>query len=163
MSFPSVKERAYKALVGPLVEYAATVWDPSTQKPIAKLEGIQRRGARFVLNRYHNGSSVRLLLERLEWPSLEQRRKTARVAMLYKIKNGLVQTFRPRAQLTPLPPRERRGHDQQLTLIPRRTQYRQSSFLPRTPRDWNSLPAEIVVPCCTPDTFVARVSHFHSQ
>ena len=54
ISSPSVEKRAYNALVRPRVENAATVWDPSTQKHIAKLEGFHRRGSRFVLSRYHN-------------------------------------------------------------------------------------------------------------
>ena len=40
------KEKAYKTFIRPLlVEYACTVWDPTTQKVVAKIEMIQRRAA----------------------------------------------------------------------------------------------------------------------
>ena len=46
------KERAYKALVRPIVEYSAIVWDPCVAKNIKQVEMIQRRAARSVLGRY---------------------------------------------------------------------------------------------------------------
>ena len=42
------KERCYKTLVRPTIEYPSTVWHPCTSKNIDKLEMIQRRAARFV-------------------------------------------------------------------------------------------------------------------
>ena len=110
-----------------------------TQKSIDKLEAVQRRAARFVLNRYHNTSSVNLMLDSLGWPSLEQRRKTSHLGVMYKIYNALVQCHIIKTKLVPPPPRQRRTHCQQLGLITTRTQYRGGSFLPRTIRDWNSL------------------------
>ena len=58
----NIKEKAYKAFVRPLLEYSATVWDPYTQKNKDRLEAVQRRAARFILNRYHNTSSVTRML-----------------------------------------------------------------------------------------------------
>ena len=49
-------------------------------------------------------------------------------------------------------------HDKQFTLLTTRTQYRGSSFLPKTIRDWNSLPME-VVEAPTRDAFMSRVSN----
>ena len=72
----NIKEKAYKDFVRPLLEYAASVWDPYSQKNISKIEAIQRRAARFVLNRFRNTSSVNNMLEALGWPTLEQRRQT---------------------------------------------------------------------------------------
>jgi hypothetical protein len=34
----------------PTIEYAATVWDPTSQGKFKALENIQRRAARFVTN-----------------------------------------------------------------------------------------------------------------
>ena len=51
---------------------------------------IQRRAARYVVNRYHNTSSVTSMLEELKWPTLEERRQRARLVLMYKIVNGLV-------------------------------------------------------------------------
>ena len=44
----AVKEKAYKAFVRPVLEYAASVWDPYSQTHIDKLKAVQRRAARFV-------------------------------------------------------------------------------------------------------------------
>ncbi|KAL8595170.1 hypothetical protein ACOMHN_013843 [Nucella lapillus] len=154
----SVKEQAYKAFVRPILEYASSVWDPHTQKNIDKLEAVQRRAARFVCNRYHNTSSVSRMLDSLGWQSLEERRKLARLSMLYKITNSIVHCPGIKSKLAPLPPRQRRGHCQQFGLITCRTQYRSAAFLPSTVKDWNSLPAA-VVEARTVDTFVSRASH----
>ena len=52
------------------------------QKDINKLEIIQRRSARYVTNRYHNTSSVEIMLQKLQWPTLEERREKARLTLL---------------------------------------------------------------------------------
>ena len=49
---------------------------------------IQRRSARYVTYRYHNTSSVETMLQKLQWPTLEERRMKARLTLLYKIANG---------------------------------------------------------------------------
>ena len=43
------KQRAFKALVIPILDYASAVWNPHTQKNISALEKIQNRGARWVV------------------------------------------------------------------------------------------------------------------
>ena len=43
-----------------------------------------------VTNSHNNRSSVNQMLEHLEWKSLEQRRKDARLTMMYKITNEKV-------------------------------------------------------------------------
>ena len=60
-----LKTTAYQALVRPLLEYGCTVWDPYTVGCIQQLEMVQRRAARYVLNRYHNTSSVTDMLSQL--------------------------------------------------------------------------------------------------
>ena len=137
-----IKETAYKAIVRPILEYASGVWDPHTTKLIRKLEMIQRRAARFCLNRHHNTSSVDAMLTTLAWPTLQQRRKQARLTMLYKIRNGLVTGTYP--QLVESAGRRRRTHDRTYLRIPCRTDYRKYCFLPRTICDWNSLPHDTV-------------------
>ena len=73
---PLVKEKCYKLMIRPIIEYTPTVWAPYLQKDILKLESVQRRSARFVLNDYARLSSVTNMLQRLGWSTLEQRRNS---------------------------------------------------------------------------------------
>ena len=99
----AIKEKTYKAFVRPILEYASSAWHPYTQKNIDKSEAVRRRTARFVLNRY-NTSSVHRTLDSLRWPSLEQRRKTSRLGVMYRTYNGLVQCPIIKTKLVPPPP-----------------------------------------------------------
>ncbi|KAI8494635.1 hypothetical protein Bbelb_278610 [Branchiostoma belcheri] len=144
ISSVSIKEKAYKTFVRPLLEYASSVWDPYKQKDIDKLESIQRRAARYVLNRYHNTSSVTNMLAELGWQPLAERRRSARLGMLAKINQGIVQCPIIKSKLVPPPSRRRRTHNYQLSQIKTRTQYRDFSFLPRTIKDWNAAEVDTV-------------------
>ena len=69
---PRIKEKLYNSLVRPHVEYVSAVWSPHKVKPIHQLEMVQRRAAWWTLNRHHNTSSVKGMLEDLQWRTLEQ-------------------------------------------------------------------------------------------
>ncbi|KAK6169191.1 hypothetical protein SNE40_020289 [Patella caerulea] len=154
-----VKENAYKSLVRPLVEYASSVWDPYQQKDIYRLEMIQRRAARYVSNRFGNRSSVDHMLNHLNWRSLEQRRKDARLTLLYKIVNDKVCIEKSGRLITPSRrTRHTQQHSFQITSCS--SDYRKFSFFPRTIREWNSLPPDIVT-LETSDAFKAQVSLLH--
>ena len=43
----SIKDKCYKTMVRPQVEYASSVWDPHTQRNITRVEQVQRRATRF--------------------------------------------------------------------------------------------------------------------
>ena len=60
-----VKERCYKSLVRPILEYASTVWDPYTQANIYKLEMVQRSAARFVFQNYRRNASPSAMINEL--------------------------------------------------------------------------------------------------
>ena len=63
MAFHPGREKAYLVFVRPLLKYTSSVWDPYyTKRNIKKIEAIQRRAACFILNRYHNNSSVSAML-----------------------------------------------------------------------------------------------------
>ena len=86
---PQIKEYAYKQFLLPSVEYCSAVWDPYHQGDVLKLEMIQHRAARLVLNkpwhRNQQNDSITDMLSSLTWPSLEDRRKATRLILLFKI------------------------------------------------------------------------------
>ena len=80
------KSLAYKTLVR-ILEYSSAAWDPYTKENVKKLEMVERRAARYVLNRYNYVSSVNEMLQELQWNTLEERRKKDTLVMFYKIHN----------------------------------------------------------------------------
>ncbi|XP_071477587.1 uncharacterized protein [Diadema antillarum] len=143
LNSPKLKTTAYRTLVRPLVEYASSVWDPSTARNISKIEMIQRRAARYTLNRYRNTSSVSSMLQELGWTSLQQRHSVIIIVMFYKIHTQCV-PFNCEAFITKST-RPSRVVNTQGFLIPQsRTQQHQNSFFPRTVRSWNALPDDVV-------------------
>ena len=88
----NIRECTYKQLVLPLIDYCSAIWDPYTKNDISKLKMLQHRAACFVMNRpwyrqCHNVSITKILAE-LHWPTLQNRRKQARLILMFKIVNG---------------------------------------------------------------------------
>ena len=53
---------------------------------------VQHRAARFVTGqpwRRNNRDSITNILENLQWPTLQERHKTARLVLLYKVLHNL--------------------------------------------------------------------------
>ena len=138
-----IKDTCYKTFVRPQLEYAATVWDPHTDINIAKLEGAQRRAARFVRNDYNYTSSVTEMMRALEWESLQQRRHQAKSVMMYRIVNSLVD-IPPREYLHPQGTAVTRGHQCRFMVPYSRTDTFRMAFFPSAIRLWNQLPESIV-------------------
>ena len=136
-----LRELAYSSLVCSTLDNCASIWDPYLAADKRKLETIQRRAARFVTRDYHRTTSVAGFLSRLEWRTLEERRRRARLTLLFKIKNNLV-GIDANQYLTPADPWTRGGKSN-FKHISAKLEQRQNSFFPRTIRDWNSLPSNI--------------------
>jgi len=139
----NIKTQAYSGLVRPILEYAASVWDPYTKSNINKIEMIQRRAARYVCNDYRRTSSVTEMLQQLGWKSLEQRRKIIRLIMMYKLLNGLVASDGLPA-LSTIHRRSRHTNSRALKVPSSKTDYHMFSYFPRSIRQWNVLPENIV-------------------
>ena len=140
----TIKVQCYTTLVRPIVEYAAIIWDPVTQRNIYELEMVQRRAARFVTGNYRTTCSVTKMLQDLQWPTLQDRRRKAKVTMLYRTVHHLVaipsHTYLvPRGASLPT-----RGHDIRFLLPYSRIQSHQQSFFPSAIRLWNDLPSAAV-------------------
>ena len=79
-----MKASSYLTLVCPIMEYAASVWDPHHLNDIQALEKVQHRAAHWVMNDYSWYSSVSAMLHSLSWPSFQLRRRISRLQTFYK-------------------------------------------------------------------------------
>ncbi len=110
---------------------------------IQKLERIQSKAARFVLNCYDLMTSVTQMRQELGWPTLQSHRFTARMTMCYKAVHGLVHLSCP--DYLTLKSRTMRGeHTNQYTVVQTRTDVFKYSFFPRTIRCWNILTVTLI-------------------
>jgi len=119
------------------------VWDPHTADKIYKLEAVQRRAARFVKNNYDKRSSVTSMLKDLGWMTLAERRKITRLYIFYKAHEGYL-SIPVRNLLHPVTRLTRRSHNKSYIELQTNKDTFKFSFVPRTLKEWNSLPSEIV-------------------
>ena len=87
-----LRKQAYfsRHFVRPHLEYCSTVWNPYIKKEVNKIENIQHRAVRFVLNNYNQRESVSALINHLRWDSLEKRRQLSYLLLMYRIQNQLI-------------------------------------------------------------------------
>ena len=138
---PEVKSRLYQALCRPCLEYATSAWDPWQQGDQTKLEGVQRRAARFCYRDYRwEEGVVTTLLGRLGWESLAERRQKRRLVSYYKITRGGLVVDLPRD----LRPNLRPGRQGQFFQLECHSTLYQNSFFPSTIRVWNGLGGAIL-------------------
>ena len=139
---PFIKNSCYKTLIVPILEYACTIWDPHTLKDINKIEKIQRRTARFVKNSFSWSTSVSSLINSLNWQTLQSRRSSLKVTMMYKIVHNIVSIHQGH-YLTPCTS-STRHHNFTYKIPYSRVNSHLYSFFPSTIRLWNSLDSETV-------------------
>ena len=48
-----------------IIEYAFPVWDTNNKNLIQKVESVQRKPARFILNNYNKDNSVSKMIKKL--------------------------------------------------------------------------------------------------
>ena len=137
----AIKTLCYQKFVRPIVVYASTVWDPSTEKNITSVENVLRQAARFVKSDYRRRSSVTTMLESLNWMSLASRRAEAKLVMLYRITNNLVDVTT--SALTAAPTRTRGNTHRYLQPFTRIEAYKHSLF-PITIKSWNKCTQQLV-------------------
>ena len=109
-----------------------------------EIEKIQRRAARFVTSDYQNYElgSVTTLLKDLGWKSLKIRREVDRLCLLKKgLDNNAIM---PLDELSMPVRKTRHMHYGYYSMICARTNIFKLSFVPRTIRDWNNLPHNVV-------------------
>ena len=136
----STKSLAYTTLVRPILEYGAACWDPYREGQIHALDRVQKKAAKFA---YHTSES--------NWETLSQRRKIARICALFKAYSGEKAWTFIGERLQRPNYLSRIDHDWKIRNRRQRTDIGKFSFVNRTIRLWNRLPAEILgtLPCKT--------------
>lgn len=133
-----VKQQCYDTYVRPTTDYCSSVWDPSTKKNIQKVENVQRRAARFVMNNFdYRTGSVTKMLQELNWVPLEERRARNKVLLIHRAVNNNIKLplsdLRPNVSNT-------RAAGVSYALPRSRTNTHMTSFFPSSIRLWNALP-----------------------
>lgn len=137
----NTKEIAYKTLVRPRLEYCSPIWDPYQKVYQEKIEKVQRRAARFVTNDHRRTSSVKQMLDSLDWEPLQDRREKARLISLYKEVHHLTPSNIDHLKLNPqMKYNTRQSHDLNLAITHTNKNCYKYSLYPRTIPTWNSLP-----------------------
>lgn len=138
----SLKLALYKTLVRPKLEYASSVWDPSHFNLITSLELVQNNSTRFIFSNYNRTASISAMKTNLSLPTLSSRRKVSRLATFHKLYHHHIL----RGELIPQPQyfSNRIDHRHKVGIITYHTTTAAQSFLPRSSREWNHLPPDIV-------------------
>ena len=142
-SLPHLRDKAYKQLLRPTLEYASAVWDTSlTATQERSLEAVQRRAARMVNNirRTDHTTSTTQLISDLDWNTLRSRREDRRLGMFRAMHFNEVAT-NISDFITPHNPAVgfSRRHNQQYLVPHCKTKFHQKSFFVSTAKLWNQL------------------------
>ena len=144
VAFTYVDEEMIKklviALIRPRLEYAATVWSPSTKKHIRKLERIQRAATKIPQSLRELTYEERLCI--LGLTTLEQRRERGDLIMVYRVMKGVERL--DREDLVNRDIRDTRGHGKKLKMGNCRREIKKRSFPQRCIETWNSLDKAVV-------------------
>ena len=138
----STAVQIYNALIQPHFDYCAPVWDGLNSYLCEKLQKLQNRAARVILQANCEVNSS-LLLETLKWDQLSLRRRKHKAIMMFKSLNGLAPVY-----LHELFDKRHTDYDlrdsfRKLNLPKPRTNYLKRSFSYSGALLWNSLPESI--------------------
>ena len=153
----SAKSVYYTSFIRPILEYGGVVFDNCTAFESNSLELVQRRAAVLCTGAFRR-SSTNLLLNEVGWDTLANRRKHAKLILMFKIINDITPSYLtelipPQVQSTTPYPLRNRTHFR----IPRaRTQLKNNSFTHATLRQWNVLDPELRN-CRTLTTFKSKI------
>ena len=135
----------YNAAIASRLSYCDMVWDNCTLDDAKKLQTIQNRCARRILNQLP-GTSAGPLMRKLGWLNLSDKRKLHKCVLMHKLLTGdgpdaLIELMQPLQNRTTVPTR---ATSRNCFFIPRfNTDYVKISFAIDTAKLWNSLPYEL--------------------
>jgi hypothetical protein len=134
----------YNALIRPHFDYCSEVWDTLGVGLSSRLQTLQNRAARIIMNLRYNTPGIDAI-NALGWESLETRRTKSKVKQMYKVLNDLAPS-----SLATLFVRKRNiteydlsGSSTSLQLPLPKTENLKKSFCYDGAKLWNSLPAAL--------------------
>ena len=139
------RKMLYNAAIASRMNYCDAIWDACNSNTRSKLQTIQNRCARRILNR-PPGTTAAPLIKELGWISLEKKRKLHKCVLLHKLLQGtgpspLINMLEPYNNRTAL---NTRGTANNCLYIPSfKTNYIKKSFFMDSAKLWNSLPLDI--------------------
>ena len=89
-----IRKLACITLVRSTLEYGSVVWDPCIQQDINAIEKVQQQAARFITKDHRSRESGCVTsLDRLNLPTLQQRREIDRLIYMFKIMGSTVRAI----------------------------------------------------------------------
>ena len=149
-----VKSQAFTSLVNPVLEYSSSVWDPHFKQDILAVEKIQLKGAWFATGNYLYQESVTSMLDD---PHINYGENKKKLLTFYKATNKLSPIIIP--EYVKLSSGSTRTHDLAYVQLQTNQEQYKISFFPRTIREWNSLPPDLVH-AASVDDFTARLQSY---
>lgn len=131
----------YKALVRPVLEYCACVWDPHHVKYSNRIESVQSFAARLATKKWSADSAS--LKQELSWPLLSARRNFQKLCVCRRILSG--NSIIPPSVFSPHSNRSVRHTNSYPLFQPFvKTNYHRFSFFVSCVPLWNAIPESIV-------------------
>ena len=160
---PDIKHIAYNSLVRPTLEYCSAVWDPYSKQDRKKLEQVNTRAARFITHNYtYTPGTTSYIKKQINMELLESRRRTHRLTIMYKITNNLIDINRHEYLQAAHTLSTRNSHNMKFHRYQTDTNSYKHSFFPRTIREWNGLPPDIIN-SPTIQTFTNKLHKHYTQ
>ena len=131
----------YNAIVRPYFDYCCEVWDVFGETQSKRLQKLQNRAARIIMN-MSNDVHHSVALQALDWNTLETERKKAKAKMMYKLLNdmgpkSLTNLFTYKGEITKY---NLRNISSNLCLPQPRTNNLKKNFMYDGSFLWNSIP-----------------------
>ena len=138
---PTTTLKLYKAFVRPILDFSSVIWNPHTNRNIAKIERVQRRMCRCLP--HIRSASYRSQLSIIGTHSLEARRLRYQLIILFKMYKSLVNVnindFFPFVQN-----KRTRGHTATISAKFAKNNYRRDFFTVSVINFWNKLPQSAI-------------------
>ena len=142
----NIKEKCFKTLVKPILEYGCPVWDPHQKDQIENLERVQKNAARYILNDYtFVKGQTNSNRETLGWITQQEQRARIKVTTFYKGINGLIDIPTNQYQQNELTKTTRQSGYQNFKIPTSNVNRHLHSFFPSTIRVWNRLSDNIKI------------------